>query len=207
MKRLISSAIFAFVFALTSSPGLLRAETHNASPSTVVRVFYDALLDTMKQGESLGFAGRFAKLDPAVKQAFNLSLMARLSAGPAWQAASPESQKNLVEAFSAFSVANYASQFKKFGGERFEVLGEKPATGGGTIVETRLVTGDGETVTLNYLVRPDEKSVLRIVDVYLDASISQLAMRRSEFSSIIRQRGFDALIDSITDKNKQMGIS
>jgi phospholipid transport system substrate-binding protein len=160
----------------------------------------------MKQGERLGLEGRFKKLEPAVREAFNLPLMARVATGSAWQTAQPADQQKLADAFSTFSTANYASQFAKYEGERFVVGKEKPAAGGGTIVETKLIPKDGEPVTLNYLVRADEKGQPRIVDVYLDGSISQLAMRRSEFTAIIKENGFSALIASINDKNKTMGV-
>lgn len=176
------------------------------SATDVVQKFYDRLVDTMKDGEKLGFAGRFGKLEPAVKEAFDLPFMARLSVGPSWQQAQPAEQQKLIDAFSAFSVANYASQFTKYDGETFEVIGEKPATGGGTIVETKLIPNGEGPVTLNYLVRADENGQLKIVDVFLDASISQLATRRSEFTAIIKRDGFAALISSIVEKNKKMGV-
>ncbi len=206
MRAIIRTLAFlAFGLVAAGTPSL--AAPQPASASSVVKTFYDNLLDTMKQGEKLGFEGRFKKLEPAVKTAFNLPLMARFSAGPAWQTAQPDAQQKLLDAFTTFSVANYASQFKKFDGEKFEVIGEKPATGGGMIVETRLIPNGEAPVTLNYLVKADEKGQMRIVDVLLDASISQLATRRSEFTSIIKREGFDALISSITEKNRKMGVS
>ncbi len=83
-----------------------------ASPaSAVVRNFYGQLIETMKQGDKLGFAGREKKLAPAIKSAFNLPLMTRFAVGPGWSNATPSEQKQLISAFSDFSVATYASQF------------------------------------------------------------------------------------------------
>ncbi|MDD5586908.1 MAG: ABC transporter substrate-binding protein [Alphaproteobacteria bacterium] len=207
MKHAKLLTAFFVLFALLAPYAAAQAQTAPAaeSASAVVKTFYAQLTDTMKQGEQLGFAGRFKKLEPAVRGAFNLPLMARVAAGPAWQKASPAEQEKLVESFSAFSVANYAHQFAKYDGETFDVLGEKPASGGGIIVETTLTPDGGAPVTLNYLVRNDDKGKPRIVDVYLDASISQLATRRSEFSAIIRSEGWDALIASLNEKTKKMG--
>jgi len=175
--------------------------------SSVVKTFYDRLTDTMKQGESLGYAGRYKKLEPAVKAAFDMPLMTKFAVGPAWQGAKDDEQRRLISAFTAFSVANYASQFKKYDGEKFDILGEKPAAGGGVIVETTL-TPEGEApVSLNYVVREDASGKLKIVDVLLDGSISQLATRRSEFNAIIKRDGIDALITSISEKTKKMGVS
>lgn len=200
MKRYLLTSLFLLLLTILA-PSSAHAET---TASDVVKGFYAALVDTMKQGPELGFEGRYKKLEPEVTKAFNLSLMARYAVGPSWAKASPEDQQNLVKEFSNFSVATYASRFSKFDGELFEVKGEK-TTANGIMVETHLTPKDSEPVTLNYLVRKDEEGALRIVDVYLDASISELATRRSEFSSVVKREGLAALISSLAEKTKKMG--
>ena len=66
---------------------------------------------------------------------------------------------------------------------------------------------DGAPVAINYLMKPDDQGTLRIVDVFLDGAISELAARRSEFTSIVRRDGIPALVNSLGDKAKQMGPS
>lgn len=171
----------------------------------LVRAFYGTLTETMKEGPTLGFEGRYKKLEPAVSKTFNLPLMARYAVGLSWSKETPEKQKQLTDAFARFSVATYASRFTKYDGEVFDVLGEKPVASGGVMVETHLVPKDGGAVTLNYLVRNDETGTPRIMDVYLDAAISELATRRSEFAAVIKRQGFEALVDSLAEKAKKMG--
>jgi len=204
MKRLLFPlSLFALLLLAFLIPTHAKAET---SASEVVAAFYDSLTDTMKQGDELGFEGRYKKLEPAVTKAFNLPLMARYASGPAWAKATPEEQKNLVEAFSSFSVATYASRFTKFGGETFEVKSESPSANG-IMVVTHLTPKNSDPITLNYLVRKDETGTLKIVDVYLDASISELATRRAEFGAVIKREGFASLVGSLTEKTKKMGMA
>lgn len=173
-------------------------------PMRVVQDFYDRLIYVMQKGEKLGFQGRYDALKPAIEDAFDLPLMTRFAAGSGWIAADPAQQKNLVKAFSDFSIATYAGRFASYSNEKFKVLGEKNATGGGVIVESQLVSGGDPPVTLNYLLRKDDKGAWRINDVYLDATISELATRRAEFSAVIKSDGVDALIDNIGKKSKAM---
>ncbi len=105
--------------------------------SATVKNFYTTLISVMKQGDQLGFSGRYKKLDPAVRNAFNLPLMTRFAVGLGWSNASPAEQQQLISAFSDFSVATYASQFKNWDGETFQVVDEKPSTDG-VLVETKL---------------------------------------------------------------------
>lgn len=172
----------------------------------VVKNFYAQLTDVMKHGDELGFAGRFKKLDPVLQQAFNFPLMSRFSVGMVWNSASPVEQEQITRAFSEFSVASYASRFATYDGEQFSVTGEKP-TSGGTMIETSLKPKDGDPVALNYLMRQDEAGHWRIVDVFLNGAISELATRRAEFSSVIRRDGIGALVNSLGQKSKAMGPS
>lgn len=216
MKKL-GVCLFALTLALGMPPATLWAAPKSSSPAlttssvaadpeTTIRNFYAQLLDTMKHGDQIGFTGRYKKLDPAIRSAFNLPLMARFSVGPIWSKATPEEQQALISAFSDFSVATYASRFKAFDGEEFVVLGQKP-TEGGVIVETQIKPKDGDAVALNYLMRPDEHGALRIVDVFLNGSISELATRRAEFNSIVQRDGLEALVSTLGEKSKQMGPS
>jgi len=66
-------------------------------------------------------------------------------------------------------------------------------------VQTKIVKPNGETTTLNYLMRQNQSS-WQIFDVYLDGSISQLAVQRSEFNSILRREGVDGLVVALNRK-------
>jgi len=193
-------ATIVFLCILTvSSPAFAGKAAKN-----VVQDMYSALTATMKQGEQLGFEGRRKKLDPVIRAAYNMQLMAKMSVGSNWNTASPSDQSAMIEAFSAFSVATYASRFASYDGEQFTVTGEKPV-GKDIMVETTLKPKDSEAVTLNYLMRKDEKGDYRIVDVMMNGTISELATRRAEFSSIARREGMTALINSLRDKAGKMG--
>jgi phospholipid transport system substrate-binding protein len=185
---------------------MMGSQAFAGQASTVVEKFYDQLQATMKQGHELGFSGRYKKLEPVIQSSFDLPTMTRFSIGPAWSKTAPEQQQQLIKAFTNFSVANYASRFAKYDGEKFEVIGEKPASGGGVIVETKLTPEGEEPVSLNYLMRESGGSY-KIVDVYMASTISELATRRAEFGAIVRREGVAALVDTLGEKTKKMGPS
>jgi phospholipid transport system substrate-binding protein len=178
-----------------------------ATPTEVVRQFYNNLSETMKQGDSLGFSGRSQKLRASLERSFNMDEMMRTAAGPSWNTASPEQQKQMVAAFRNFSLSNYANRFARYEGEQFEVIGEKPGVREGEkVVETRLVSGSDST-DMNYVMRRDGKGQWKIVDVYVNGTISEMATRRSEFGSVLRQQGVDALLQLLNEKSSSLANS
>ncbi len=184
--------------------GELRAQ--EAGPRAVVSTFQDTLLATMKEAGALGFEGRYQRLQSAMESAFDLEQMTRIVVGGRWAKLSEVERRQVVDLFRRFSVSTYASEFSGYGGEQFEIGDDRTQPGLGTIVETRLVLKDDKPVELNYLLRRTPQG-WRIVDVYLDGTISELARRRDEFASIIRSQGVDGLIALLKKKNEELAGS
>jgi phospholipid transport system substrate-binding protein len=205
MKYMTSFFRYLVVIVVLGMFGALPARADSPA-QTVVRGFYAQLVSTMKQGEPLGFGGRYKKLAPVIQSSFNLPLMARMTVSSGWSGASEKQRDDLVAAFSDFSISTYANRFASYDGEEFVVTGEK-ALGNDVVVETSLKPKNGDSITLNYLMRRDEKGAYRIVDVYMNGTVSELATRRSEFSSIARREGISALVNSLEEKAKQMGAA
>ena len=185
--------------ALWFAVGLPAQQPAAASdPQQVTRRFYEVLLSTMQDGRSLGHSGRYARLVPVVSRTFDLAFMARLAVGPSWATLAPTQQQRLTEAFANYVSATYADRFDTYSGEQLEVTGEQPY-GSDVIVQTKIVKSNGETTKLNYLMRQNQGG-WQILDVYLDGTISQVAVQRSEFNSILRRDGVDGLVMALNRK-------
>ena len=178
------SAICAF------APPAARAAASDPAARTI-EAFDDALLATLKAGPALGVQGRYRKLAPVVEQTFDLPLMSRYAVGPTWPAISPADQQALVRAFTRLTIASYAHNFDRYGGERFEVDPNVVARGPDHIVQSRLAT-PSRTVMLTYRMRQGAGG-WRIVDVYFDG-VSQLATRRADFQGTLASGGAKALL-------------
>jgi phospholipid transport system substrate-binding protein len=168
------------------------------SPQDSVRSFYDVLLTTMKNGRVLGQSGRYAALAPAVHVAFDVPFMARLAVGPSWPSLTPTQQQQVIDAFGRYVSATYADRFDSYSGEQLQVTGDKPSAGG-VLVQTRIVKSGNDPVDINYLMHQN-RDAWQISDVYLDGTISQLVIQRSEFHSILARQGVDGLILELNRK-------
>jgi len=192
---LLSAMAALLALGIATSAGAQAASSGAAEP---VRGFYDVLLHTMTQGERLGQDGRYAALEPVVRRSFDIPYMTRMAVGVSWATLPDAKRQQLTEAFGRYITATWAGRFDSFSGEKLEVDGERPY-GAAVLVDTRIVKSDGEPVSINYLMRRDGDA-WRIGDVYLTGTISELATRRSEFSSVLRSQGVDGLIDALNRK-------
>jgi phospholipid transport system substrate-binding protein len=168
-----------------------------------VQGFYDTLLSTMRDGPSLGQGGRYAKLEPVVLGAFDVPYMTRVAVGPSWATLPPAKQQELIQSFGRYITATWADRFDSYSGEKLEVTGERPYSTA-MLVDTRIVKSDGGAVDIDYLMRRDGDA-WRIADVYLSGTVSELATRRSEFSSVMRREGVDGLIAVLNRKAATIG--
>jgi phospholipid transport system substrate-binding protein len=172
------------------------AQAQSLSPAARhIQAYYQQLLPTIQQAGRLGVRERDRRFAPAISSAFDLGTMTRLAVGPSWSSFTGAQQAAVRDAFTHFIIAEYASQVSDYSGESFVV---EPQTspesrGGGEIVKTRLVQPGGRSVTINYLVRGG-----RVIDVYLNGTVSDLATRRDEFASILAGGGgADALVKQL----------
>jgi phospholipid transport system substrate-binding protein len=181
---------------LLAGPARAEAIAPAAPTVQVVEKLHAALIGVMKEAKALGYQGRYERLAPVLKETYDTSFMAEKSVGRFWKQASPEEQAALVETFSRFMIANYAGRFEGYSGQHFETLAEEPSVQGTVLVRTRLLEPEGEGVQLDYRLR-ETPGGWKIIDVYLNGTVSELALRRSEYSSLIKREGWKAVLTAL----------
>jgi len=198
-----SSAIGRAVVSVTAVLlGLLPSLAQTPSAAVAkIQTYYQQLMPTIQQAARLSVRERDRRFTPVFAAVFDIPTMTRLAVGPAWRSFSAEQQAAVRDAFARFIVADYASQIKDYSGESFVVDPQTTpeSRGGGEIVKTRLLQPGGRTVNINYLVRGE-----RVIDIYLNGTISDLATRRDEFASIIAAGGADGLIKKLRDRTETL---
>ena len=190
-------AALCLALLLASDLVAQRAEAA-ADAQNTVRGFYGLLLSNMRGGRTLGESGRYSRLAPVVTRTFDVPAMTRLAIGPAWPTLNPAQQQQLIAAFAHYIAATYADQFDSYSGEQLQVTGQRPF-GADIMVQTRIIKSNGEATRLDYLMHQNQGAP-QISDVYLDGSISQLAVHRSEFHAILQREGVDGLVSALNRK-------
>ena len=193
--------LFAILVAFFSLSAARAADTAPDPAAAQIQSFYASLLDTMKRGPQLGMQGRFRALGPAVDRAYDLATMMQLIVGPSWSTTSDADKTALLAAFRRMTIADYASNFDKFSGERFDVDPNVVQRGDDKIVQTKLTPSGASPIALIYRMRQRD-GTWKIIDVFLAGYVSQAALKRSDFASTLASGGPKALaakIDSLAD--------
>jgi len=179
------------------------ARADGAEPAAVVQTLYDALLETMKDGEKLGFDGRYQKLEPVIHKVFDVATMCKIAMGGYWTTLTTDKKNAVLVSFDKYTVSTYAARFKANKGVQFKVGETKQVPNDRVLVQSTIVKSDGEPVELNYLFRKGAEG-WQVIDVYLAGAISQLTQMRSEFSEPLQKGGVDALIQVLDKKVEQL---
>jgi len=187
--------LFVFLIFCALSP-VLRADDLTARQ--VVEEFQNQLISVMKQGKALGFKGRYEKLDALVRKSHDLPKIARIVVGKQWEELSAEQQTRLESVFTKLSVSAYAHNFKDYSGESFSFLSEEETGRGGVIIHTNLLIPGDKDVKFDYQMKKKDEG-WQIMNIIADG-VSDLALKRSEYTSVLSREGFDALIAKMNEK-------
>jgi len=168
------------------------------SAKEVVIKFQSQLLQVMKDGDKLGFQGRYKALDSAIIQSHDLTKIARIVVGKEWKKISNEQKIELVDVFTRLSISAYAYNFKSYSGESFKFLSEDKTARGGVIIRSLFVLPEDKDVKFDYMLKKkgDNWHIINIIA----NGVSDLALKRSEYTSILQRQGFDTLIAKINEK-------
>lgn len=193
--------VLGFVF-LVLAPFSAQADD---SPGDIATSFQDSLIQVMKDAKALGVRGRYEKLAPVVERTFHLPTMTHMAIGGAavWDRATLEQRKDLVRAFRRMSVSTLATFFDGYGGETFKVVGERDGPQNTRVVETQLVKTDKSTNDIAYIARKVGNRWY-LIDVIVDRGISEVSVRRSEYSRILQDRGVDGLVAVLNGKADEL---
>lgn len=192
-KKICLSFVFLLMLAIWPV-----ANADELSARQVVEDFQNELLSVMKDGKALGFKGRYDKLDIAVKKSHDLPKIARIVVGKQWEELSAEQQTTLEKVFSQLSISAYAYNFKDYSGETFSFVSEEETGRGGVVMHTNLHIPGEKDVKFDYMMKKKDDG-WRIINIIADG-VSDLALKRSEYTSVLSKDGFDALIAKITEK-------
>ena len=157
------------------------------------------LVAAMRAGKTSPFQQRYAALLPVVDAAFDLGAILQAVVGPRWAGLPPAQQAQLLDVFRKYTVATYVANFDGYGGEKLDTLPDSRNIGADQVVATQIVPPSGTPTRIDYVMRRGAAG-WRAVDIYLNGTISQVAVQRSDFRSLIGTGDAAPLVASLQRK-------
>ena len=192
-----SGVLCTALTAMLFSSALMAAQPEG--PLTPVVILDQGLAKLLVTPASVPFAQRYAGMLPAIDQAFDMGAILRAIVGPGWASLGASDQQALLISFRRYTAVNYVVNFSSGDGTVIRLPSKIQPAGLGELVSTLIVPSSGEPTKISYLVKPTQDT-WRITDIYLDGTISQVAVQRSDFRSLLQANGAGPLIERLNRK-------
>jgi phospholipid transport system substrate-binding protein len=157
-----------------------------------------ALIEVMKNAKPLGYKGRSAKLDPIIRETHEFNAIAQIALGSHWKDLSDEQKKSFADKLTELSVATYAAQFNDYGGEAFVYESEQGMKANRVTLRYQLVAPKEKPVKFEYVLG-QANGLWVIINIVVDG-ISDLALKKAQYTSVIEREGFDSLLNKLNQK-------
>lgn len=155
----------------------------------VVKVIEGTAADSAKE----------AQLTAIFKKTVDANFMGKFVLGRNWNTLTPEQQKIYLGKYSEYLVASYVPTFRRYSGEKINVLSSKPMEKAGEFsVATSIERDAKQPVLVTYRIRK-EGGCYKVTDIVAEG-ISLINTQRQDFGAVFSRKGYDGLIESLNRK-------
>ena len=168
-----------------------------ATPATV-KSFIDDLATqvlTLVRDQSIPTEVKTQKIEALFSDKVDINFVAQFALGKYWREATPQQRTDYIAAYKPFILKNYASRLTRYSGQTYTLKNARNE-GDVSIVTMEIIDPNGQNVMVEYRLREGGEGKFKIVDIIVEG-VSLLTTQRTEFSSIVDQKGIDGLIDAL----------
>jgi len=165
---------------------------------TPVNQLHETLIKLMQNADSASFQERYALMETVITENFNTPLISKVILSRHWKSLDEKSQNDFIDLFNRLTISTYVNRFDSFSGESFKNLSIESMKKNRSMVKTELVQPDDDPVSFNYIVQNDNGQ-WKIISVIANG-INDLSLKRAEYSSVIKNHGFNDLVMRLEEK-------
>ncbi len=180
-KKLIFLGLLFFI-GISS----LKAETNEKQAEAFMSEIGEKVI-TLLTDKSISDQERADQFREILEAKFNVKAIGKFVLGRYWKQASKEEKERFLGLFTDTTVASYATRFKDYTSEKFEITGSRHESDGGVTVLSRIVRTNGQPIPIDWKIF-EKNGKFRIYDVILEG-ISMGITQRSEYASVIQRGG------------------
>ncbi|HUL06072.1 MAG TPA: ABC transporter substrate-binding protein [Candidatus Acidoferrum sp.] len=191
--RYLAIGLLALAWGATAAPRIAGAAD---DPKAFVQRIGDQVVKVLQQNLPREKTGE--QLNAIWLASFDVDGIGRAVLGKNWKKATDEQRRAYMELFPKYVAKLYAIQFSDYSGETFAVKGSRTTSDGAAIVNAEIDQPQSEPIKLDFIVQNVAQG-LKVTDVKVEG-VSLLVTKRSEFDSVVAQKGIDGLIQAMRQK-------
>jgi len=165
-----------------------------ASPAAFVQELGNDALKELT-GPAVLQSERDARFRQLLLDRFDMAAISKFVLGRYWRSASEAQRAEFQDLFVDFIVNSYSERFSEYLGEGVKVTGANAEDDGTTLVRSKIDMPSAEDVRLDWRLRAADGKFV-IVDIIVEG-VSMDVTQRSQFASIIQDRGVNGLIEAL----------
>lgn len=203
----LSSATGLFRGALCAAVAFGMLLTSPASAETVenagkyVETLGNSAIATLSD-KSLSKDVKQAKIEKLFRENVDIAWIGKFVLGRFWRQATDDQKKNYMRQYETFLVHNYATRFTDYTSGSFKITDTR-SDGDDEFTVSMQIKADAagsEPVMVDYKIRSDKshKSNFAVFDIIVEG-VSMITTQRSEFTSVIANKGMDYLITQLSN--------
>ncbi len=163
-----------------------------------VNELHASLINIMQAADKQSFQLRYDVMQKTVIENFDSPLIAKVILGRYWKTLDEKSKTDFIGLFNRLTISTYVDRFDTYKEQSFNYLSTEQMKKDRYLVKTEFVRKDDEPVSFNYIVQK-ENDKWKIISVIANG-INDLSLKRADYSAIIKDQGFDALIFDLKEK-------
>jgi phospholipid transport system substrate-binding protein len=144
------------------------------------------------------------KIEQLFRDNVDIDWVGRFVLGRFWRQITDEQKSHYLKEYEAFLIQHYATRFVDYTGGSFKITGARDDSDNEYTVSMQIKSSDdaGEPVMVDYRVRADgkkNKGGFVVFDIIVEG-VSMITTQRSEFTSVVANKGMDYLITQLANK-------
>ena len=168
-----------------------------SSPSQTLELLHDTLNKINRSKIDIN------KMQKVISDTYDVERMLFLIIGKAWKVSEDKPRANLKKVFEEYIAKNYIRRFSSIKKLEFDKLNIEKVGNNFLMAKTKLIINSNDEVALSYLLNQTNKN-WKIFDVLIDGSISEIATKKSEFKSFIKEDDIKPLLEALKKKNSML---
>jgi phospholipid transport system substrate-binding protein len=198
MNKIRRISISLGFFMLMLQPSHAMAGEATVQLRTTIDEFVAILVNTpVSELQATGLPDKALKL---IYGRFDFSEMTKRSLGAHWQGLAQSEQREFVDAFTQKLLMAYGRSVRSSGDEKVQ-FNRETSDGSFARVETKVVSGNGETLPIDYQLH-DIDGQWKVYDMVID-QISIVNNYRAQFERVIAKSSVKELLARMKQQNSQ----